>query len=145
MISRFLRHSPDSRHSSDSVEHKLSRWINLWASSLPLMPSLCISEPHFSNLLVKPMASFELDHPLESMACRSAAPNSCPAYTYCFHLGIPDRPGIRDLDDVKTSASSQFIYIYIYIERERDNQETLLPSQAAACLLLVSFSPSGVC
>ena len=53
------------------------------------------------------MVSFELDHPLEFTAYRSAVPNSC--LVYYSHLGITDRPRIRDLDDVETSASSQFM------------------------------------
>jgi len=81
---------------------------------------------------VKPILSFKLDHPPESTACRSVAPNSCPAYY--SHSGITDRPGIHDLDDVETSAFSQLM------NEEVTREHRYRP----ACLLLVPSSRSGV-
>ena len=43
----------------------------------------------------------------ESMARRSAAPNSGPAYY--SRSAVTGRPGIQDLDDVETSAISRFM------------------------------------
>jgi len=54
-----------------------------------------------------PAPLFKFTRLFESMARRSAAPNSGP--TYYSRSAVTARPGIQDLDDVETSAFSRFM------------------------------------
>ena len=86
---------------SNDANDSCSRESDIKIKFPPLFPSVSI--PRGCQQLHR--SSFT--NPSESMARRSAAPNSGPAYY--SRSAVTGRPGIQDLNDAETSAFSRFM------------------------------------